>query len=131
MYEKVLWILKRTNGKYNWFIYIYILPLTNEELDSYQDVKVCYICRKRILKKIFKDKNYRKVRDHCHYAGKYRYAAHSTCNSNFNVPNEIPVVFHKGSNDDYHFIIEELASDVEWKLNVLGKIKETIKLFLF
>ena len=24
--------------------YIYILPLTNEELDSYEYVKVCYIC---------------------------------------------------------------------------------------
>ena len=27
-----------------------ILPLTKEELKSYQDAKVCYICRKRILK---------------------------------------------------------------------------------
>ena len=26
----------------------------------------------KILKKFAKDKNYRKVRDHCHYTGKYR-----------------------------------------------------------
>ena len=28
-----------------------MLPLTKEELKSCQDVKVCYICGKRILKK--------------------------------------------------------------------------------
>ena len=27
------------------------------------------------------------------------------------IPNEIPVVFHNGSNCDYHFIIEELAKE--------------------
>ena len=27
-----------------------ILPLTKEELKSYQDTKVCYICGKRLLK---------------------------------------------------------------------------------
>ena len=52
------------------------------------------------------DVNYRKVRDHCHYAGEYRGAAHSICNLKFNVPNEISVVFHRGSNYDYHFIIK-------------------------
>ena len=39
-----------------------------------------------------------KKRDHCHYTEKYREAAHSNYNSKFNVLNEIPVVFHNGSN---------------------------------
>ena len=86
-----------------------MLPLTKEELKSHQYAKVCYICGKRILKKFAKGKNYRKVRDHCHYTGKYRGAAHSICNLKFNVPNEIPIVFYNGSNYDYHFIIKELA----------------------
>ena len=30
-----------------------MLPLTNEELKSYQDAKVCYICGKRFLKKVY------------------------------------------------------------------------------
>ena len=47
-----------------------MLPLTKEELKSHQDAKECYICGKRILKKFAKDKGYRKVRDHCHYASK-------------------------------------------------------------
>ena len=33
-------------------------PLTKEELKSYQDAKVCYICGKRFLKKFTYDKNY-------------------------------------------------------------------------
>ena len=45
---------------------------------------------------ISKSMNYQKVRDHCHYAGKYRGAAHSICNLKIN-----------GSNYDYHFIIKE------------------------
>ena len=34
----------------------------------------------------------------------------SICKLKFNVPNEIGAVYHNGSNDDYHFIIKELAN---------------------
>ena len=67
--------------------------LTKEETKSHQDVKVCYMCGKRILKKLTKSTNHQKVRDHCHYIGKYRGKAHSICNLKFNVSNEIPAVF--------------------------------------
>ena len=50
-----------------------------------------------------------KVRDHCHYTGKYREAAHSICNLRYKISKEIPVVFHNGSTYDYHFIIKQLA----------------------
>ena len=82
-----------------------MLPLTREEFKSHQDAKLCYICGKRILKKLSKIMNYQKVRDYCHYTSKYRCAAHSFCNLKFNMPNEIPIVFDHGSNYDYHFII--------------------------
>ena len=29
---------------------------------------------------------------------------------------EVPVVFHNGSNNDYHFIIKKLANEFEGKL---------------
>ena len=87
-----------------------ILPLTTEKLKSHQDARNCYICGKRILQKLPKNKDYRKVGDHCRYTDKYRGAAHSICNLKFNAPNETPVVFHNGSNYDYHFIIKELAN---------------------
>ena len=83
-----------------------MLLLTKEELKPHPDVKVCYICGKNILKWLSKSINYRKVRGYCHYAGKYRRTTHSICNLKFNVPNEIPAVFHNGSNYDYHSIIK-------------------------
>ena len=104
-----------------------MLPLTKEELKSHLDMKVCYICRKRILKKFANNKNYQKVIDHCHYAGKYRGAAHSICNLKFNVPNEIPVVFHSVSNYDYHFIIKELTNEFEGQFECLGENTEKYK----
>ena len=70
-----------------------MLPLTKEELKSYQDAKSCHICTKKSLKNFANDKNYQKVRDHCHFTGKYRGTRHSICNLKFNVPNEILVVF--------------------------------------
>ena len=33
------------------------------------------------------------------------------------MPNEIPAVFHNGSNYDHHFIIKELANEFEGNLN--------------
>ena len=63
-------------------------------------------------KKFYYDKN-KKVRDHCHYAGKFRGAAHSECNLRYKVPKEIPVVFHNGSTYDYHFILKQLAEEFE------------------
>ena len=106
-----------------------MLPLTKEELKSYQDAKVCHICGKKILKKFAKDKNYRKVRDY--YIGRYRGAAHSICNLKFKVPNEIPILFHSGSNYDYHFIIKELPNEFEGQFECLGENKERYKTFPF
>ena len=53
---KILGILKRTNGKYNWFKNIYILPLTNEELNSYQDAKYVTFVEKESQKRLLKIK---------------------------------------------------------------------------
>ena len=80
--------------------------LTQKELKPHEDARVCYICGKNFIKKLAEDINHQNVRDHCHYKGKYRDVAHSICNLKFNVPNEIPFVFHNGSKYDYHFIIK-------------------------
>ena len=52
-----------------------MIALTEEEKESYENQQLCHICDK----KFYTDKNneMRKVRDHCHYTGKYRGAAHS------------------------------------------------------
>ena len=52
-----------------------MVPLTKEEEKKHHKQKVCYICKKRFSADD-NNKKYHKVRDHCHYTGKYRGAAH-------------------------------------------------------
>ena len=58
-----------------------------------------------------KIRKYQKVKDHCHYIGKFRGAAHSICNLRYKVPKNIPIVIHNGSIYDYHFIINQSAEE--------------------
>ena len=69
-------------------------------------------------------KKQQKVKDHCHYTGKYRGAAHNICNLRYKVPKEIPVVFHNGSTYDYHFIIKELVKELDGNFVCLGENTE-------
>ena len=64
-----------------------------------------------------KDKKYSKFRDHCHCTEEYRNAAQSLCNLKYSVLKKIPIIFHNGSNYDYHFIIKDLPK--EFKNNLL------------
>ena len=93
-----------------------IAPLTKEEKEDYNNQKVCYICKKEFIDD--------KVRDHCHYTGKYRGAAHNTCNLRYKIPKNIPVIFHNGSTYDYHFIIRELVKEFEGNFECLGENTE-------
>ena len=70
------------------------------------------------------------IRDHCHYTGKYRSAAHDICNLRYKIPKEIPAVFHNGSTYDYHFIIKELAEEFEGEFECLGENTEKYIIFL-
>ena len=63
-----------------------------------------------------------KVRDNCNFKCKYRGAAHRICYLQFNVPNEIAIGFHNGSNYDYHFIIKDYKKCLE---NVYLQKKKT------
>ena len=84
-------------------------PLTNGQQKSYQNAKICHIWKEKFEGKHAKAKKYCKTRDHFHYRGKYRGAAHSKFNLKYGVPKENSIVFHNESNYDYHFIIKELA----------------------
>ena len=106
-----------------------MLPLTKKQIELPQDVRESYNCGKIFLKKFTNDKNYQKVKDHCHFTGKYRGTTHSICNLRFNVPNEIPAVFRNGSNYDYHFIIKESANEFEGKFKCLEENTEKYKKF--
>ena len=71
--------------------------------------KFVIYARKNLIRVIKKNK----VRDHCHYTGKYPGAAHNICNLRYKISKEIFVVFHNGSTYDYHFIIKELVKEFE------------------
>ena len=108
-----------------------IIALTKQEKINYNDQQICYICKKEFdtidtagPSSLERKKNY-KVRDHCHYTGKYRGAAHNICNLRYKVPKEIPVVFHNGSTYDYQFIIKELVKEFEGNFDCLGENTET------
>ena len=65
-----------------------MILLTKKEQKNHKKQKVCYICRK----KFNTDDNYKKyhkVKDHCHYTGKYRGAAHDICNLRYKISKEI------------------------------------------
>ena len=93
-----------------------MIPLTKEEEDNYNKESTCHICKK--------DFNNDKIRDHCHFTGKYRGAAHNMCNLRYKVSKNIPVIFHNGSTYDYHFIIKELACELEGNFECLGENTE-------
>ena len=94
-----------------------MIPLTDEEQESYENHKICHICKKEF-------NNDNKLRDHCHYAGKYRGAAHNKFNLNYKLSKEIPVVFHNGSTYDYHFITKQLAREFKGNFECLGENTE-------
>ena len=71
-----------------------------------------------------KDKKNHKVRDHCHYTGKYIGVAHNNCNLRYKIPKEIPVVFHNGSTYDYHFITKQLAREFKGNFECIGENTE-------
>jgi hypothetical protein len=70
----------------------------------YREATVCHICEQELGDD--------RVRDHCHLSGKFRGAAHESCNLNYKIPKFFPVVFHNLSGYDSHLFIKKL---VWWK----------------
>ena len=87
------------------------------------------IFAENISKELAEYINHRKDKDYCHYTWKYRGAAHSICYLKFNVPSEIPVVFHNGSKYYYHFIIKELTNGFGGQFECIGKSNGKYKTF--
>ena len=98
-----------------------MIPLTIKEKIHYNEQEICYIYKKEFDES---NKKHYKVRNNCHYTGKYRGAAHNICNLRYKIPKEIPVVFHSGSTYDYHFIIKELVKEFDGNFECLGENTE-------
>ena len=107
-----------------------MVSLTTEEKIHYNKQKICYICKKEFNNNdttessSLERKKQQKLKDYCHYTGKYRGAALNICNLRYKVPKEIPVVFHNDSTYDYHFIIKELVKEFDGNFDCLGENTE-------
>ena len=105
-----------TKGIYNDF---YLRPkplsLTGKEQKSFEEATICHICSKKLEKD--------KVRDHCHFTGKYRGAAHNKCNLECRKPKVLPVIFHNLQGYDAHLFIKQLAK-LEGKLDCIPSTEE-------
>ena len=82
------------------------------DFDTYENEVVCHICDG-----VFTEAD-PKVLDHCHITGKYRGAAHNSCNLNVKLTGKIPVVFHNLRGYDSHFIMQEV-NGLDESINVI------------
>lgn len=79
--------------------------MTPEDVENFKNATVCHICD---LELEWGDRCNPIVKDHCHFTGKFRGAAHNNCNIQLQVPNKIPIVFHGLKNYDSHLLIRSL-----------------------
>ena len=91
------------------------LRLNKEEQKSFDKAEICHICSKELKKD--------KVRDHCHFTGKYRGAAHNKCNLMCKKTRILPVIFHNLQGYDAHLFIKQLAC-LSGELNCIPSTEE-------
>ena len=107
-----------------------MVSLTNEREEYHEKTKIYNICKKQFELKCTNHKNYRKVKDHCSYRGKYRgAAARSVYNLKYSVPEEINAVLQNGSSYAYHFIIKELTKEFRGEFICVGENSGKNKIF--
>ncbi|XP_022805804.1 uncharacterized protein LOC111342944 [Stylophora pistillata] len=79
---------------------------TDSDVEIFENATCCLLCEGA-----FNDEHndYKKVRDHCHYTGKFRGAAHNKCNLLARRPTFTPVIFHNLANYDAHLFVRNLG----------------------
>ena len=94
---------------------------------DFKTAKKCFICGKDCKE------GDKKVRDHCHFTGKYRGCAHDDCNLQFSMRYyKIPVFLHNLKNYDSHLIIERANELSErGKIDVIAQNSEKFITFAF
>ena len=75
---------------------------TEEDIKHFNNASDCWICGEELGND--------RVRDHCHYTGRYRGVAHNKCNLKYRKPKGVPVFFHNLSGYDSHLFIKKLGS---------------------
>ena len=103
------------------------LIMSKNDFEKFESENECYICSSEFNDEIVK------VRDHCHFNGKFLGAACQACNLRRRKINRIPIFMHNGSRFDLHFIVKALGQfgkEIE-KLNVLPYNGENFRTLSF
>ena len=75
---------------------------TEEDIKHFNNASDCWICGEKLEND--------RVRDHCHFTGRYRGPAHNSCNLKYRKPKNISVFFHNLSGYDSHLFIKKLGT---------------------
>ena len=75
---------------------------TEEDIKHFNNASDCWICGEELGND--------RVRDHCHFTGRYRGPAHNNCNLKYRKPKNISVFFHNLSGYDSHLFIKKLGT---------------------
>ena len=79
------------------------LIMQQNDWEDFKNSTKCWICQKE-----FEEKE-KKFRDHCHFTGKFRGAAHNSSNLRYRKPWFTPVIFHNLQNYDAHLFVKNLG----------------------
>lgn len=90
------------------------IQMSPEDEINFLRASKCHICEKRIYR--YADVI---VRDHCHFTGKFRGAAHQVCNLAYRDYRTVPVIFHNLSHYDSHFLIDKIANGFAGNVKVI------------
>ena len=77
---------------------------TEEDRKQFNKASDCWICGEYLGND--------RVRDHCHYTGRYRGPAHNSCNLKYRKPKSISVFFHNLSGYDSHLFIKKIGCTI-------------------
>lgn len=80
------------------------MNLTKTEEIEFNNQLLCHICNKP-----FKQNKDVKVRDHCHFTGKFLGGAHQDCNLRRKNRYKVPIYAHNFSGYDSHFLFQAIA----------------------
>ena len=118
--DRLLSYLKFQEARLRGFFYGISEPccMTVADERRFEQSTHCFMCRRSFA-------GLRKVRDHCHLSGRYRFALCDGCNlTRAKRPFEVLVFFHGLSNYDSHFLVRNLGRYRDDQVTVVPKNSE-------